>query len=435
MFRPHSHVRIWHRRHLLFGAATAVALLAGAAPAQAAPFVYVANQFNGTVSQYDVMAGGLLASLSPPTVAARPEPRSVAVSPDGKSVYVSIIGFGFGSVLVRPGISQYDVGAGGTLSPKSPAAVSTGCEAVQVAVSPDGKNVYGSGGPDCSFLTQYDVGPGGALSPKSPAFVEDGEGLGVAVSPDSQSVYVANNGDSVSQFDVGPGGALSPKSPPTVPAGHGSFGVAVSPDGKSVYATSRDVNSISQYDVGPGGTLSPKSPATVAAGDAPVEVAVSPDGRSVYVTNSVNQPVKGTVSQYDVGPGGGLLPKNPATVDAGDTPEGIALSPDGQSVYVANWHGDLSQYDVGPGGALSPKSPATVATGDGPVAVAVSPVPTTKGQCKHGGWMQFGFKNQGRCIRFVKQGAKKSPPGRRIAPRPPHQRPLLTGHQRRSGAR
>lgn len=32
--------------------------------------------------------------------------------------------------------------------------------------------------------------------------------------------------------------------------------------------------------------------------------------------------------------------------------------------------------------------------------------PGTKSQCKHGGWKQFGFKNQGRCIAFVARGSK-----------------------------
>jgi hypothetical protein len=32
---------------------------------------------------------------------------------------------------------------------------------------------------------------------------------------------------------------------------------------------------------------------------------------------------------------------------------------------------------------------------------------TTKDQCKKGGWKQFSFKNQGRCIRLVKHGPKK----------------------------
>jgi hypothetical protein len=37
--------------------------------------------------------------------------------------------------------------------------------------------------------------------------------------------------------------------------------------------------------------------------------------------------------------------------------------------------------------------------------LAPKPVaPTTKSQCKKGGWRQFGFKSQGQCIRFVNQG-------------------------------
>ena len=59
----------------------------------------------------------------------------------------------------------------------------------------------------------------------------------------------------------------------------------MSPDGGSVYVTNFDGDSVSQYDVGAGGALSPKSPATVAAGIVPLGVAVSPDGGSVYVAN------------------------------------------------------------------------------------------------------------------------------------------------------
>ena len=98
-------------------------------------------------------------------------------------------------------------------------------------------------------------------------------------------------------------------------------------------------------------------------------MAVSPNGASVYVTNSSSD----NVSQYDVGAGGALTPKSPATVAAGSSPQGVAVSPNGASVYVANNGSDnVSQYDVGAGGALTPKSPATVAAGSGPVGVAVS---------------------------------------------------------------
>ena len=82
------------------------------------------------------------------------------------------------------------------------------------------------------------------------------------------------------------------------------------------------------------------------------------------------------VSQYDVGAGGELTPGSPPTVSAGAEPLGLAVSPDGRSVYVANQAGDnVSQYDVGASGQLVPKTPAAVAAGSIPVGVAVSPAP------------------------------------------------------------
>ena len=93
---------------------------------------------------------------------------------------------------------------------------------------------------------------------------------------------------------------------------------------------------------------------------------------------------------------------------AGNSPLGIAITSDGRSLYAAN-AGDstVSQYAVGAGGLLAPRSPATVPTGANPVQIALTPVrrvPTSKEQCKNGGWRQFGFKNQGQCVSFVIPG-------------------------------
>ena len=49
-----------------------------------------------------------------------------------------------------------------------------------------------------------------------------------------------------------------------------------------------------------------------------------------------------------------------------------------------------------------PPDPSRVeALSNGDIAVVDAQVPTTKAQCKNGGWKQFGFKNQGRCVAFV----------------------------------
>jgi hypothetical protein len=138
-------------------------------------------------------------------------------------------------------------------------------------------------------------------------------------------------------------------------------------------------------------------------------VAVSPDGKSVYAV--AFGPPK--VGQYDVGADGALAPKTPATVATGTFPFKIAVSPGGHSVYVTNNSDNtVSQYDVGAGGALTPKFPATVATGDNPRGIAVTPlprVPTSKEQCKNGGWRNFPqFKNQGQCVAFVNGQARKA---------------------------
>jgi 6-phosphogluconolactonase (cycloisomerase 2 family) len=381
-------------------AAVLAACFVVAAPAQAQPFVYVANGASNSVSQYEAI-GGALSPLTPATVADPGSPFQVAVSPDGKSVY-----FTNNRGAPVDHVSQYNIGPTGALTPKTPAAVLTGQDPTGIAVTPVGKSVYVAnfGG---DTVSQYGVGPGGGLTPKTPATVAvPGGPIRVAVNPDGRSVYVTNVSNTVSQYDVGPGGGLTPKTPLTVAAGIDPVGVAVSPDGKSVYVSNNDffavAGTVSQYDVGPGGGLTPKTPPTVAAVHQPEGVAVSPDGKSVYVTNLG----AGTVSQYDVGPGGALTPKTPATVGAAGGPYAIAVSPDGFSVYVANF-GDSSvfQFSVGAGGRLTAKTPATVAAGLEPAGIAVTPlprVPTSKEQCKNGGSRNFPqFKNQGDCVSFV----------------------------------
>ena len=50
---------------------------------------------------------------------------------------------------------------------------------------------------------------------------------------------------------------------------------------------------------------------------------------------------------------------------------------------------------------MTVESPFLVGTVTKTITVTCEPKPTSVEQCKNGGWQQFGFKNQGRCVAFV----------------------------------
>jgi DNA-binding beta-propeller fold protein YncE len=213
--------------------------------------------------------------------------------------------------------------------------------------------------PGSHEVFQYGVTSTGALSPLEPPAIGAGDTpTSAVVSPNGRWVY-ATNLDGVLQFDLRPGGLLAPMTPQELPAA-GAVKVAASPDRRSVYVAQQS-GTISQYDVGVDGSLSPKNPATVMVRLPPASplsgLAVSPDGRSVYVTNVGPSDTKANlIYQFDVGADGTLSPKNPPSVAAGEGPASIVVSPDGRSAYVTNSGSDnVSQFDVAANGVLSPK--------------------------------------------------------------------------------
>ena len=102
----------------------------------------------------------------------------------------------------------------------------------------------------------------------------------------------------------------------------------------------------------------------MASGTEPVGVALTPDGRSVYATN----PLDSTVSQYDVDPvSDTLTPKSPGIVAGTLVGQAIAVAPDGKSAYVSCGEG-VCQYDIDPStGALAAKTPGSVAASFAPI--------------------------------------------------------------------
>lgn len=175
--------------------------------------------------------------------------------------------------------------------------------------------------------------------------------------------YVPNqSGASVAVVDVGNGAVIT-----TVPVGVAPIGVAVAPGGRFVYVAQHNSDAVAVIS-----TNTNTVQAQISTGSKPVGVAVSPDGTRLYVTNSLTATasgggslwIKGTLTVVDAVTRDALV-----AVIVGANPTGVAVSPDGSRVYVANaGSGTLSVIS-----AASNTVTATIPVGANPVGVAASP--------------------------------------------------------------
>lgn len=108
------------------------------------------------------------------------------------------------------------------------------------------------------------------------------------------------------------------------------------------------------------------------------------------------------------------LPGSPYT--AGTYPYFASIAPSGDFLYVANYNSaDVSAYVLDSNTGVPTQivgSPFASGNNSASVVVATAgrPLPTSKDDCKNGGWQQLGrgdgspFKNQGACVSYVNTG-------------------------------
>jgi DNA-binding beta-propeller fold protein YncE len=200
------------------------------------------------------------------------------------------------------------------------------------------------------------------------------DGTASVVSPDGKSLYVLGYHGTLAEFAIGTDGALtqlaspnsciSPASGPAACAhaagglGSGETALVISPDGKNVYAAGSA--GIAEFARGSDGSLSQLTGAgaclneggtcggTSGTGlDNPYGIAISPDGQNVYVADGGNGSAAdpdGAVVELARGAGGSLTELG-CIADAGtdcSTPgvgifvvDRVVVSPDGKNVYTA----------------------------------------------------------------------------------------------------
>lgn len=117
--------------------------------------------------------------------------------------------------------------------------------------------------------------------------------------------------------------------------------VAASPDGDVLYVLEADADRIDVVT-----TDSPEVARSIAVPEEPHDLTLGTGGQRLYVTAGVAQ---GVVAEIDTKSGETLR-----TFAAGHTPSGLALSPDGTTLYVCNrFNNDVSVIDVDSGETLA----------------------------------------------------------------------------------
>jgi len=286
----------------------------GAALAAQAPRLYLTNQDDATVSILDPVTRTLIETLDLQRLGFAPsaKPHHAQVEPDGSYWYVTLIGAGkvlkldranriVGSVSMEvPGLMALSPANDLLIVARSMSAVNPPSRMAVIRRS------------DMTLLDEIEV-----VFPRPHA---------IALDPRGHYAYVASLGvNQLASVRLSDGQTTVQDVPGPY---HTMAQFSVSPDGKWLVATGSTSGLLLVFDISTEGR--PVLTHTVAVEKGPFESIFTLDGSRLFVTNldanevSIIDPATWTVRQVLNGPF--------------QQPHGLALSPDGQTVWVSNRH-------------------------------------------------------------------------------------------------
>ena len=248
-------------------------------------------------------------------------PVNAVLSPDGSHMLVVNSGAGVQSLQV---VNTLDGAVLQTIPYYSPHSVFVGA-----SYSPDGKSAYASGGGEDTVHT-FSVAADGTLTATGDIVLgtasQNPYPTGLSVSPDSKTLYVANDlANSMAIVDVATKTVTG-----TVSVGSYPYTTLVSPANGLVYVSNWGDGTVSLVD--PAGK---SVVATIPVGKHPATMTVDVPYHLLFVADSdsdavsvIDMATNQEINRVSVAP----TPYAPLS----SSPVGVAVSPDGKNLYVAN---------------------------------------------------------------------------------------------------
>jgi len=251
-----------------------------------------------------------------------PLPLAMTLSPDKKRVIVLLNGWR------EQGIQVVDRSSMRVLQKVSLPAVFLG-----LTFSPDGKSLYVSGG-NQDVIYRFDWRDGSAaladsivLAFKQPGHSGTRYPAGIAISNDGRTLYAAENlADSVAVVDLASRRVVQRLATEKYP-----YGVVVGRDGL-VYVSAWNGWTVSAFPPRGNGTL--EAGTRIRVGRHPSAMALSPDGNRLFVASGSTDKIA-VVDTRRLQVLTTLSDPTPAATGEGSTPNALAVSADGSRLYVA----------------------------------------------------------------------------------------------------